>query len=640
MNHHPLRGLSLEDQILQLRNRWFFILDLILIPFSAYLAFVLRLDAFDLGQYTVTALVFMSTALIFKTLLFMILNGYSRYWPFAGLPEVMVILQSVALGEVLATSAALLVLSLLGQPLPPRSVPVLDFLVSVAAVAGPRLSIRWLYRFVCCEKSGGERSSDTRVLIVGGGEAGQLVLQELQRNPQLGLHPVGFVDDDANKHGLRIQGLPVLGEVADIPKLAKTYRVKRVFIAIPSASSSEMREIVEACHEADVEVRTLPGVYELIQGDVQIQRFRPVRVEDLLAREPVEIDTTQVQLMLTGKRVLVTGAGGSIGSELCRQIARCQPVAIVLLGHGENSVFHIHNELRRSFTGLAFHPIIADVRDAARIDRIFARYRPQHIFHAAAHKHVPLMERNPAEAVTNNVGGTRNLLRAAEAHGCGNFVMISTDKAVNPTSVMGATKRVSEHLVMTTAHRTGACYVAVRFGNVLGSRGSVVPVFEEQIKNGGPVTVTHREIKRYFMTIPEAVQLVLQAAALGSGGEVFVLDMGEPVKIVDLARDMIRLAGFEVEKDVDITFTGLRPGEKLFEELFLDDEHYQRTLHEKIFVSRNGVIPAESVEPQVERLLHAAESGQVEEVLTQLRALVPECHETFGERARAMIAEA
>jgi FlaA1/EpsC-like NDP-sugar epimerase len=638
MTQHSLRGVPLEDRILQLRNRWFFLLDLVLIPLSAYLAFVLRLESLKLGRYLATACVFMITALISKILLLAILNGYSRYWPFAGLPEVMLILQSVVLGEILATGSALLVLSLLGESPPPRSIPILDFLLSVGAVAGPRLGIRWLYRFLCCQKVGTSPELEIRVLIVGAGEGGRLVLQEMQRNPQLGLHPLGFVDDDANKQRLRIQGVQVLGAVVDIPQLVKTYRVERVFIAVPSATSDEMRRIVEVCQEANVEVRTLPGVYELIQGDVQIQRFRPVKVEDLLAREPVETDTTQIQLFLRGKCVLVTGAGGSIGSELCRQIAGCGPAEMVLLGHGENSVFHIHNELKRRFPALSLHPVIADVRDAARIDRILACYRPQMIFHAAAHKHVPLMERNPAEAVTNNVGGTRNLLRAAEAHGCRNFVMISTDKAVNPTSVMGATKRVAEQLVMAAAHRTGACYVAVRFGNVLGSRGSVVPVFEEQIKHGGPVTVTDPEVRRYFMTIPEAVQLVLQAVALGHGGEIFVLDMGEPIRIVDLARDMIRLAGFEAGRDIPITFTGLRPGEKLFEELFLDDEHYQRTLHEKIFVSRNGVVPPERVVQQIEQLLVAADAGDVEAILANLQVLVPECHEAFGGRARAVVA--
>jgi FlaA1/EpsC-like NDP-sugar epimerase len=336
--------------------------------------------------------------------------------------------------------------------------------------------------------------------------------------------------------------------------------------------------------------------------------------------------------MLHGKRVLVTGAGGSIGSELCRQIARCHPARLLLLGHGETSIFRICRELRQTYPELNLQPVIADTRDDRRIDQVYTRFHPEYTFHAAAHKHVPLMEANPLEAVTNNVGSTRNLLRAVEAHGCRNFVMISTDKAVNPTSIMGATKRVAERLVQTAARRTGHCYVAVRFGNVLGSRGSVVPIFEQQIRSGGPVTVTHPEIKRYFMTIPEAVQLVLQAAALGTGGEVFVLDMGKPVRIADLARDMIQLAGYEVGTDIEIVYTGLRPGEKLFEELFLDEESIQRTRHEKIFVSRNGHISVQTLEAQVDQLLEAARTQGPDAVIPHLRRLVPDCKVSFGRK--------
>jgi FlaA1/EpsC-like NDP-sugar epimerase len=360
-----------------------------------------------------------------------------------------------------------------------------------------------------------------------------------------------------------------------------------------------------------------------------------VQVEDLLTRSPVHTDTTQVERLVRGTRVLVTGAGGSIGAELCRQIARCDPQQLILLGHGETSIFYIQKELGRDFPELAVTPCIADIRDGLRVEQRFAEFKPDIVFHAAAHKHVPLMEANPEEAITNNVGGTRNLLRAAELADVAHFVMISTDKAVNPTSIMGASKRVAEHLVQEAAHRTGRHFVAVRFGNVLGSRGSVVPVFEQQIKDGGPVTVTHPEIKRYFMTIPEAVQLVLQAAGLGRGGEVFVLDMGEPVKIVDLARDMIRLAGFEADKEIEIIYTGLRPAEKLFEELFLDDESYSRTDHEKIFVSRNGKTPDTTVRDQIDRLLAAARTGDTTRMLALIRAIVPEGTLTVDARGSA-----
>lgn len=626
------------DELLRMRNRYLLIWDLIALPVAAYLAFVLRLESFDLERYALTALVYAGISVLIKIPLFAILGGYARYWPFASVVELILVITHVTLGTAATTVFHVVLVHLLGLLRSPLSIPFIDLLLTALVVTAPRFGLRWLYHITNMFPN--HQKGLERVLIVGAGEAGTLVYEEIRRNPGLGMEAVGFVDDDPRKQYLRIKGIRVLGFVKDIPKLVRKYRVRKVLIAIPTATSEALRRIVAVCHRVEVEVLILPGVYELISGRVRIQRFRPVQVEDLLAREPVETDTTQIHLLLEGKRVLVTGAGGSIGSELCRQIAVRNPAEVVLLGHGENSIFHTHNELRRRFPEITFHPIIADVRDALRIDHIFTRYKPELVFHAAAHKHVPLMEFNPAEAVTNNIGGTRNLLRVSEAQDCDNFVMISTDKAVNPTSVMGATKRVAERLVMATAHRTGDRYVAVRFGNVLGSRGSVVPVFEQQIKDGGPVTVTHPDIKRYFMTIPEAVQLVLQAAALGEGGEVFVLDMGKPLKIVDLARDMIRLAGFEEGEDIKIAFTGLRPGEKLFEELFLDDEHYQRTLHEKIFVSRNGVAPPETVDQQVDRLLETVASGDVKEILEDLQALVPECHPDFGERARSLAGDA
>ena len=334
--------------------------------------------------------------------------------------------------------------------------------------------------------------------------------------------------------------------------------------------------------------RTIPGLYDILSGQVSISQIRAIDIEDLLRREPVRTDISAVEEMLQGSRVLVTGAGGSIGSELCRQIARCKPAALILVGHGENSIYAIANELRRMWPELPISQVIADVRDRARLAQVFRAHQPETVFHAAAHKHVPLMEENVPEAITNNVQGTANLLRLAGAHQVGRFVLISTDKAVNPTSVMGATKRVAELLVQASALRSGQHYVAVRFGNVLGSRGSVVPLFREQIARGGPVTVTHPDVRRYFMTIPEAVQLVLQAAALGQGGEVFLLDMGEPIQITQLATDLIELSGFEVGRDVEIVYTGLRPGEKLFEELFVAGEEYAPTRHEKVYVSHNG----------------------------------------------------
>jgi len=473
-----------------------------------------------------------------------------------------------------------------------------------------------------------------------------MVLQEIERNPQLGLQAVGFLDDANEKQGLSVRGTRVLGTIDDIPSLVKPLRVRQVLVAIPTASGETMRRIVDRCREAGIEARTLPGIFELIAGDVTVQRLRPIRIQDLLARDPIRTDITAVRELLAGKRVLVTGGGGSIGSELCRQVAVCHPASLTVVGHGENSIYKAERNLRAAYPDLDLTPIIADTRDLDRLTHVFAEARPEVVLHAAAHKHVPLMELNPVEAVTNNVGGTRNLVGTCERFNVPTFVMISTDKAVNPTSTMGATKRVAELLVQEAAQRSGRRYVAVRFGNVLGSRGSVVPLFQRQIEAGGPITVTHPDIERYFMTIPEAVQLVLQAATIGTGGEVFVLDMGEPVKIVDLARDMIRLAGLEEGHDIDIAYTGLRPGEKLYEELFLDDEHYDRTVHHKIFVSRSSVGTSERfnvptfersnvstsshLSHTVDRLLAAAHANDCDELYRLIRVLVPESDEALG----------
>ncbi len=607
---------------LRVRNRYLLLVDTITLPLAAYFAFVLRLDlrSLNVGEYDTTALIFAGVALCVKVVVLWNLNGYGRYWPFASMPELDLMMKAIAIGEALTTAIAFIILRVLSLPMYPRSIPFLDFMLSTFAVAGPRLILRWLY-YRAMKKESSEARPQKRVLIVGAGKGGYLTLQEIEHNPDLGLLPVGFVDDDPGKKGMTLGGnLRVLGATDDIPTLVKAYHVHQILIAIPTAAAAEMRRIVELCRQTDAAVLTLPGIYELISERVQVQRFRPVEVTDLLARPPVQTDCSDVAALLTGRCVLVTGAGGSIGSELCRQIARCKPARLVLLGHGENSIYRIHGELSEHFPTLELAPVIADIRDAERIAQVFAQHRPAVVFHAAAHKHVPMMEANPLEAVSNNVGGTRTLLHAAETWGVEHFVAISTDKAVNPSSIMGATKRVAEYLVRAAAQRSGRAFVAVRFGNVLGSRGSVIPLFQRQIAEGGPITVTHPDIERYFMTIPEAVQLVLQAATLGKGGEVFVLDMGSPVKIVDLAREVIRLSGLEEGRDIDIVFTGLRPGEKLYEELFTSEENRTRSRNQKIFFAQNGKISAEGIEQDVEALLGA---GNYEEMMGRLGALAP-----------------
>jgi len=593
-----------------LRNRHLLLFDLFLLPMAALMAFALRLDSEVLQTYVRAMLVYALFAPVIKIPLFGLLGLYNRFWRYASVDELILLAGAAAIGGLVQGVFFLGGRVLLPDLVPavPRSIPLIDILVTGIAIATPRFAVRlWGQRSLRTIRARNALIEPEHVLIAGAGEAGVLALREIQANPQAGLVPVGFVDDDPQKHGQLIHRVRVLGGREKIPELVRERHVDQVIIAMPSAAGKAIREIVAICESAGVRARIIPGMYELLSGRVSLKQIRDVQIEDLLRREPVRTDTEEVGRLIRGKRVLVTGAGGSIGAELCRQIIRFEPTELILLGHGENSIFDIYNQLRagtQSESAAAkslrnprsgswdpqssVTPVIADIRDADRLAAVFSRHKPEIVFHAAAHKHVPLMEMNVADAVTNNVLGTQALVAASVAAGAQHFVLISTDKAVRPSSVMGATKRVAEMIVQDAATRAGRAYVAVRFGNVLGSRGSVVPVFQQQIAAGGPVTVTHPEMRRYFMTIPEAVQLVLQAAALGKGGEVFVLDMGEPVRIVDLAKDLIRLSGLEPERDIEIRFTGVRSGEKLYEELFDPIETYHRTRHEKIFVSSNG----------------------------------------------------
>ncbi len=614
--------------MLSLRNRHFFLIDLVLLPATALVAFMLRLDAAGLQQYAPAILLFVVLSVPIKLLVLRSMGLYTRFWRYASVDELMLIVVATVISELVVAGI------IFGLALPlnvivsfPRSIPFIDGLLTMLAVGGPRFAVRLAEQRREREDRRRRRGPEKRVLVMGAGSAGAMIVKEMRANSQLGLLPVGFLDDDKKKHGVQIHGVPVLGGREQIAELAGEHGVDEVIIAMPTAPGAAVREILGICGQAGISVRTIPGLYDLLSGQISISQIRDVDIEDLLRREPVQTDTSAVQEMLRGCRVMVTGAGGSIGRELCRQIARCEPAALILVGHGEHSIFAAMNELQRLQPGLSLKQVIADVRDMERLRQAFASHQPETIFHAAAHKHVPLMEANVAEAVTNNTLGTASLLRLAEAHKVERFVFISTDKAVNPASVMGATKRVAELLVQASACRSGRPYVAVRFGNVLDSRGSVVPLFREQIARGGPVTVTHPEVRRYFMTIPEAVQLVLQASALGQGGEVFVLDMGEPIRIVDLAKDLIELSGLEVGRDLEIVYTGLRPGEKLFEELFVAGEEYVPTCHDKIFVCRNGLQDLGSsmdVEEAVEELVSLAQQGDETQIRARLRELVPE----------------
>ena len=620
----------------QLRNRYFFALDIVLLIAAVVLSYVLRLEVFSFDQLGSGFLFFSGVVVVVIPLLFYLLGVYSRYWLYASVEELLLLSGATTLGAALSGVIGLIAAWIIPDMALPRSIPFIFWPLALLVTGAPRFAVRLSAQYARRrpEPHHAVANRPQRILVVGAGDAGAIVVREMLNNPSLGMDVIGFIDDDLRKRSARIAGVPVLGNRRAIPQLVVDYEIELVVVAIPTAPGREIRDIVTICEKAGVPTKIMPGLYEMLDGTVSINQLRNVQIEDLLRREPVQTDTAAVRRLIAGKRVLVTGGGGSIGSELCRQILHFGPSDLQVLGHGENSIFDVCAQLNQQLTKLSgaphavprVHPVIADIRFPDRLRAVFEQYRPEIVFHAAAHKHVPLMESNPTEAVGNNVLGTRNLLDAAVMVGVEQFVMISTDKAVRPKSIMGASKRAAEMLVHQTAWEIGKPYVAVRFGNVLGSRGSVLHTFKQQIAAGGPVTVTDPEMKRYFMTIPEAVQLVLQAAVLGQGGEVFMLDMGEPVKIVDLARDVIELSGLEVGRDVDIVFTGMRPGEKLHEELFTPGETYRRTEHQKIFVidsASNQVLPSR-LNHMIARLEDAVYGNQANDMLGLMRELLPD----------------
>ena len=606
-----------------LRNRHLLVLDLTLLPLATLVAFTIRFESFAWPEpYGVVAAAYLVVTIPIKIGLLLTLGLYRRLWRFASISELESIIgATVASGLLCALVGGWVMPVLAIIPLRvPLSVLALDALLTIGIVALPRLVMRisgW-------HQAGRPQHGARRVLIAGAGFAGGMLARELRGHTEFGLIPIGFVDDDLSKLHHRLHGLPVLGPLSHTSEICRGHEIAEVLIAMPNAPGRVVRALVRAAADAGAQTRTMPGLSDILSGRFDPFALRKVQIEDLLRREPVTSDLKKVTGLVTERTVLVTGAGGSIGSELCRQICALEPSRIVLLGHGENSIFGIEQELLSSFPQIPREAVIADVKDSTQILMVFERYRPHSVFHAAAHKHVPLMEANVAEAVLNNVQGTRNVAEAAVAAGVQHLVLISTDKAVHPTSVMGATKRVAEQVVQRLGESCGRNFIAVRFGNVLGSRGSVVPTFLKQIEQGGPVTVTHPEMRRYFMTIPEAVQLVLQAGSMGQGGEVFVLDMGEPVRIADLAADLVRLSGKEVGKDVEIRFTGVRPGEKLYEELFFDAEHATPTTHSKVLRARNTTLGGD-VAVLTEQLVTAASARRPEgELRALLRRLVPD----------------
>ncbi|MFZ5774552.1 MAG: polysaccharide biosynthesis protein [Thermodesulfobacteriota bacterium] len=598
-------------------NRWAaFAHDLLCIPLSILLAFWfvhnLSLDAGILRQ----SLPLIVLAVPVQGLFFRACGLYRGMWRFASLPDLVRILSAVSVGSMAMLLASFLSGVLAGIP---AAVMLLYPLLLTITVSGSRFFYRWHKDRHAMPT---RQAEVKRVLLVGAGRGGELLARDLLRRPEY--QPVLFVDDDPAKQGREIQGIRVRGTLADIESLVGELDIRLVLLAIPSANRDLLKRIALLCAGLGVQCQTLPAIGSTRGDVVGVSELRPITLEDLLGREPVRLDSQAIANCITGRVVLVTGGGGSIGSELCRQIAALRPAMLVVFDHGEYNLYEIDLELRHRFPDLPLATVLGDIKDAKRVEWLFASFAPQVVFHAAAYKHVPMLEINPAEGVRNNVTGTRVLADAAHWHGVERFVLISTDKAVNPTSVMGTTKRIAELYCQNLALRSKTRFITTRFGNVLGSAGSVVPLFERQIREGGPVTVTHREITRYFMTIAEAVGLILQAGAMGKGGEVFVLDMGEPVAIRELARQMIRLSGFEPDRDIKIVYTGLRPGEKLFEEVFHEQENLCGTTHPKLQLAAGRRIDWEWLLEQLDLLERAAAARDMAAILAQLKIIVPE----------------
>lgn len=554
--------------------------DIFIINFSLFFAFFLKYDkeiiSIIFDKFYV--IIWVSIVITFvKITCFVLFKLYRSLWTYASIYELIRLLLALAIGN-----SIVIALEVTSPMTIPVSVFITAALLEILLIGGTRLLYR-IYRRIN-HISFSSKKAGKRIMVIGGGQAGSVIIKELEESPISEGRVVAIIDDDDRKKNMKLHRVPIKGNRNDIAKVAKDMYIDEIIIAIPSASRKEINEIYKECSKTNCKVRILPPISQIISGNITIKKIRDVELEDLLGREPVKLDFDKISYYLKDKVVLITGGGGSIGSELCRQIAPLNPKHLIILDFYENNAYDIQNELKFKYPNHNISIVIANIREKERIDNIFEQYCPNVVFHAAAHKHVPLMEENPLEAIKNNVFGTINLVRSAAQYGTSRFILISTDKAVNPTNVMGATKRIAEMVIQSNNRHSKTKFAAVRFGNVLGSNGSVIPIFKKQIENGGPVTVTHPEVKRYFMTVSEAVQLVIQAGSMSNGGEIFVLDMGQPVKIYDLAKDLIRLSGYKPEEDIEIVFTGLRPGEKLYEELLLEEEGLGTTRHDKIFI--------------------------------------------------------
>jgi FlaA1/EpsC-like NDP-sugar epimerase len=598
-----------------------FLIDLVLWTVTLPLAFTLRLEG-DLSPWASDIGIIILSAIPVISVIIYTSGFYRQSWHNISIRDLIRLGQGILVFSLIFIIAALFQGEILFIPL---SIPFISSALAIIFLGGIRLLTRLYFEYN--EKPLVKKSAKTvkKVLIVGAGAAGSLLVREMFRHPGVKMRPVGFLDDDSRKQNEIYMGVPVLGRLNDLPDIVAEKKIDMILIAMPTAPGKVVRDVVELAKTTEVQFQIMPGLYELMSGKFNISQLREVDVQDLLRREHVELDFKSISDYLYKKTVMVTGAGGSIGSEIVRQIIRCEPSRILLLGRGENSIFKIETECRQLFPGVEFISLITDIKDKDSLERNFLTYKPHVIFHAAAHKHVSLMENNPEQAILNNVGGTRNMVDMALKYGVERFVNISSDKSVNPTSVMGASKRVAEFLVEwgSCQAREGQQFVSVRFGNVLGSRGSVVPLFKQQILNGGPITITHPDMTRYFMTIPEASQLVIQAGGMGGNGSVYVLDMGEPVKIVDLATDLIKLSGLTPGDDIDIVYTGMKPGEKMYEELLTDEESTSATHHVKIFSAKTSGLPGEGFEDLLAALFECAYRKDGIAIREQLKVIIP-----------------
>lgn len=578
-----------------------------------YLAFLLRFEFMVLPRYFKVFVYFLPFLILIRLGLYLQFRLHKNLWRYSSINDLVKIIISTTLGSIIFFIVVVLIAQ---ETKYPRSIFAIDWLLLITLSGGSRLFIRVFREYLQSEPSG------KRTLLIGAGDAGEMIVRDMKNNPQYAYEPIGFIDDDPYKKGLSIRGVPIFGPISTISEVIEKHRPEEITISMPSAGHKAIKEIYEILKPFNIPIKTLPGMSDILNGKVSVNQIKPLSLEDLLHREPVRTDIKEVKDYITDKTVLVTGGGGSIGSELSRQIAEYRPAHLVLFDRYENGLFDIDFELtRKGRTNIS--AIIGDIGDSGGLEHLFSKYKPQIVFHAAAHKHVPLMEYNPLEAVKNNIFGTRNILEATSRHGAESFVMISTDKAVNPANIMGATKRIAELLTISKNRTCSTRFTTVRFGNVLGSNASVVNIFKQQVQKGGPLTVTHPEMKRFFMLIPEAVQLVLIAAASGRGGEIFVFDMGEQISIVDLAENVIRLSGFVPHEDIRIEFTGLRPGEKLYEELFDESEKVVPTFHEKIRMAIPDKIPSlDDLLRQISALERIVSNNAANDVASEIQKML------------------